>query len=332
MSVRVVVANRIHPSVEERLAVVGPLLVNREATPWSGERLGQHCGEAEALMAFMTERIDADFLDACPRLKIIAGALKGYNNMDVAACTERGIHVTVVPDLLTEPTAELTIGLIISLIRNLGPGDRLIRSGGFEGWRSSLYGGSLAGATVGILGAGAVGRATLRMLAGFDCRRLYCDPRPLPADVERRLQATAVDQDALVAGSDILVLAVHLTPDNRHLVNREFIAAMRPGSYLVNPARGSLVHEEAVADALDSGHLAGYAADTFELEDWQLDDRPSQVSARLRQSDRTVLTPHIGSAVRQVREAIEAEAAGNIIDVLEGRRPRGLVNPGAVHR
>ena len=114
---------------------------------------------------------------------------------------------------------------------------------------------------------------------------------------------------------------------NRHVVDERFLAAMKPGAYLINPARGSLVNESAVADAIESGRLAGYAADTFELEDWQLDDRPRVVDPRLRASDRTFFTPHLGSAVRRVREEIEASAAASIIAVLAGRRPEGLANP-----
>ena len=327
MCAKIVVANRIHDSVEQQLRVAGELTVNTDETPWDLASLTRHCSDAFALMAFMTERIDGAFLDACPGLKIIAGALKGYNNIDVAACTDRGVAVTVVPDLLTEPTAELTLGLIISVMRNLGAGDRLLRSGAFNGWRPTLYGSSLNGSTVGILGAGAVGQATLRMLGGFDCERLYYDPVRLAPEIEERLGATCVSEEVLVRDSDVLVLAVHLKPDNRHLVNDAYIRRMKPGAFLINPARGSLVDEAAVADALESGHLSGYAADTFELEDWQLSDRPRGVDPRLLASDKTVFTPHVGSGVRTVREAIEAEAAHNILDMLAGVRPRGLVNP-----
>lgn len=325
-SPHIVIANRIHRAVAAVLEPHGTLDVNDTGAPWNASELRERCRNADAIMAFMTERVDAAFLDACPKLRVIAGALKGYNNFDLFACTQRGIAVTVVPDLLTEPTAELTLGLMIAVARHFGAGDRLIRAGRFEGWRPIGFGGSLDGAIIGILGAGAVGQALLRMLSGFNCQRQYFDTHRLTQEAEQGLQAAFVDQETLVRTSDFLVVGLHLTSNNRHLVDTGFIESMKPGAYLINPSRGSLVDEAAVADALETGGLAGYAADTFELEDWQLDDRPRQVDARLRTSDKTFFTPHLGSAVRRVREAIEAAAAASIIDVFEGRRPDGLVN------
>lgn len=278
-------------------------------------------------MAFMTERIDEPFLDACPKLKIVAGALKGYNNIDVEACSRRGVVVTIVPDLLTDPTAELTIGLMIAVARNVLPGDRCIRLGAFRGWRPRFYGGSIQGSTVAVLGAGAVGKAILRMLKGFDCRRLYVDKSPLPAALESELGTTRTDLTAAQKEADFVVLALHLMPETLHMVDDDFLAAMRPGSFLINPARGSLVDEAAVARALNTGYLAGYGADTFEMEDWTLEGRPKEVNPALLQSDKTVLTPHIGSAVGSVREEIEQSAAASIIAVSKGMLPETAVNP-----
>ncbi|MEM7406522.1 MAG: NAD(P)-dependent oxidoreductase [Pseudomonadota bacterium] len=329
MTPRIVVGNRIHESVAARLKQAGEVILNDTDTPLGADALRERCSEADALMAFMTERVDAAFLDACPKLRIVGGALKGYNNFDVDACTERGVAVTVCPDLLTEPTAELTLGLMIAVARYVGFGDRLVRSDAFEGWRPVGYGRSITGATVGVLGAGAVGQALFRLLRGFDCTCLYHDPKPLSPTLEAELGARYAEPAQLLANSDFLVLAVHLMADNRHMVNAGFLAAMKPQAYLINPARGSLVDEAAVADALAAGHLAGYAADTFELEDWQLDDRPRHVDPRLRASDQTIFTPHLGSAVRNVREAIENSAATSIIQALEGKRPDGLVNSSA---
>ena len=325
---RIVVANRTHDDVRDLLGRYGDLVVNPSGDPWSRAALLEHCREADAVMAFMTETIDADFVDACPRLRIVAGALKGYNNIDRAALSRRGIYLTIVPDLLTQPTAELAIGLMIAVARNILPGDRHVRSGDFQGWRPAFYGGSLEGSTVGVIGAGAVGRAVLRMLAGFDCHRLYHDREPLEPSVERSLDARWASLDTLRRSADFLVLALHLTPETLHLVDRKFIAGMKPGAYLINPARGSVVDEAAVAAALASGQLRGYAADTFEMEDWTLDHRPRAVHADLLASDRTVLTPHIGSAVARARHAIESEAAAAIIECLEGGAPAASVNLG----
>lgn len=327
---RIVLAHQVHSSVREKLSTVGELVENTGTEPWSRNALLERCREADALMAFMTEWIDDAFLAACPRLRLIAGALKGYNNLDVDACTRRGVVVTNVPDLLTAPTGELTVGLMISIARHMGPAERHVRQGGFKGWRPLFYGGSLNGSTVAILGAGAVGQAVMEMLGGFDCERLYVDKRPLSTETEERLEATRVEMADALERANFIVLGLHLTQSTLRLVDDGFLSRMRRGAYLINPARGSLVDEAAVAKALASGQLGGYAADTFEMEDWTLPNRPRRIHPDLLQSNRTVLTPHIGSAVAQVREEIERSAADSILTLLSGTIPETAVNPAAV--
>jgi phosphonate dehydrogenase len=330
MSFQIVIAQPVHAPVLEQLQAHGRIVANPGPEPWQTAELAERCQRADALMVFMTETVDEAFLQRCPNLKIVAGALKGYNNIDVEACTRRSIAVTIVPDLLTEPTAELAIGLMISIARNVGPGDRYVKSGEFNGWRPRFYGGSINGATVTVIGAGAVGQAILRMLAGFDCQRLYVDKRPLTAELEENLKCRRSNLTEALAVSDFIVLGVHLMASTRHMVDRQFIEQMKPGSYLVNPARGSLVDESAVVQSLANGRLAGYAADTFEMEDWALADRPRAVDAGLIASDRTVLTPHIGSAVTAVRQAIEHSAAESIISMANGDIPESAVNKTAL--
>lgn len=326
MKFKAVVANRLHDPVRTFLEAHADVVMNDDAEPWTNAGLLARCADADAIMVFMTETIDAEFLDACPNLKVVAGALKGYNNIDVAACSARSVAVTIVPDLLTEPTAELAIGLMIAVARNIVPGDSFVRSGEFQGWRPRFYGGSIDGATVAVIGAGAVGRTVLRVLKGFNCQRLYVDKRPLAGECEAELDCRQVALDEALREADFVVLGLHLMPETLHLVDADFIARMKPGSYLINPARGSVVDERAVADALASGHLAGYAADTFEMEDWTLADRPQSIDGRLLASERTVLTPHIGSAVSNVRQAIERSAAESIVAVARGEIPATAVN------
>lgn len=322
-----VISNWVHDAVIDRLAPHCTVVANPDREPWPADELARRAADADALIAFMTERIDDDFLAQCPGLRIVAAALKGYDNFDVAACTRRGVWLTIVDDLLTSPTAELTVGLMIALARHVTTGDRLLRAGGFAGWRPTLYGGTLDGAVVGLIGAGAVGRTIAKRLAGFDCDLRYHDRHRLPPEVERQLNLHHRPLRELVRHSDFLVLALPLTPATQYLVNAELLRQVKPGSYLVNPARGSLVDEEAVADALDAGWLAGYAADTFEMEDWARSDRPAAVAARLRTPDaRTVLTPHLGSAVASVRRDIALAAADNVLQCLAGERPAGAVN------
>jgi phosphonate dehydrogenase len=330
MTFKIVIAQPVHSAVLSLLEGHGEVVMNPGPEPFSRDELIGECQDAEALMAFMTERIDEPFLDQCKKLKIVAGALKGYNNIDVAACSRRGIAVTNVPDLLSEPTAELAVGLMIAIARNFGPGDRYLRSGEFKGWRPRFYGGSLVGATVAVIGAGGVGRVILRMLGGFDCKRVYVDKTALPTDLETRLGCRHSDLETALADADFVVLGLHLMPGTLHFVDHSFLNAMKPGSYLINPARGSLVDEAAVVKALNEGHLGGYAADTFEMEDWAREERPKAVPEGLLNSERTVLTPHIGSAVRSVGEAIEMSAAESIIEIADGRFPASAVNPEAL--
>ena len=322
----IVVANWVHDDVLVYLRRHGRVIANPTREPFPRPVLLEHCKQADALIAFMPEAVDEAFVSACPRLRIIACALKGYDNFDVEACTKRGIWLTIVPDLLTAPTAELAVGLMIALGRNIGPGSAHVRGGLFAGWRPKFYGRSLDGSTVGVIGAGAVGKAIARRLSGFRCHLLYYDRQRLTPDQEDDLRLQRATLSELRARSDFVVLAVPLTEHTLHLVDEMFLAEMKPGAFLINPARGSLVDERAVADALEAEHLGGYASDTFECEDWARSDRPQAIDERLLRSGRTVLTPHLGSAVDDVRREIAMEAAESVVQCLKGLHPKGAIN------
>jgi phosphonate dehydrogenase len=303
---RVVITQRVHPEIVEVLSAHAEVIVNQSAEPWPPGVLLDHARSATALMVFMPDSIDAAFLGQCPHLKIVAAALKGCDNFDVEACEQRGVRFTIVPDLLSEPTAELALALLLGLTRNVLAGDAVIRSGRYQGWRPTLYGTGLAGATVGLIGYGAVGRAFERLISGFRCDLIWHD---------RREGGAALGEVA--AGSDFLLPLLPLNSGTLHLIDRDFLARMKSGAFLINVGRGSVVDEEAVADALEAGHLSGYAADVFEMEDWHRADRPRAISSRLLQfRDRTLFTPHLGSATKAARLAIERAAAGNIVDAL----------------
>jgi phosphonate dehydrogenase len=313
---RVVITQRVHAEVVRLLAEHAEVIVNEDLDPWSAETLLAHARQATALMVFMPDSLNAAFLEQCPELKIVAAALKGCDNFDVEACASRGIWFTIVPDLLSEPTAELALTLLLGLARHVRAGDAHIRSGDYRGWRPWLYGRSVSGSTAGLIGYGAVGRAFARLISGFDCRVIWHDSRQGGERLEK-----------VAAHSDFLLPFLPLTRETFHLINRDFLASMKPGAYLINVGRGSVVDEEAVADSLESGHLAGYAADVFEMEDWRRADRPCRISPRLlRLGDRTLFTPHLGSATHTARMEIERTAALSIIDVLTGNRPRNAVD------
>ena len=326
----IVVAQPIEPATLARLEQCGRTRMNAGPEPFDAKQLATECRQARALMAFMTERVDEALLSQCPNLQIVAGALKGFDNIDVDACSKRGIAVTIVPDLLTEPTAELAIALMIDVARHARSADQYVRRGQFAGWRPTFFGRSILGSTIGIVGAGKVGQAIMQMLTGFRCTRLYYDTEPLASSTESQLGATFASLAEVQAKADFLVLALPLTDQTMGLVDASFIANMKPDSFLINPARGSLVVESAVADALDSGQLAGYGADVFECEDWARRDRPPSIEPRLLNADNTMLTPHIGSAVTSVRGAIVSSAADSIITVLGGAIPTTVINSNAL--
>ncbi|HEY8607790.1 MAG TPA: phosphonate dehydrogenase [Noviherbaspirillum sp.] len=327
MKPKVVVTHRVHPEIIALLETVADVVPNQTQYTLPRAELLARARDADALMAFMPDSIDDAFLAACPRLRIVGAALKGYDNFDVAACTRRGVWFSIVPDLLTVPTAELTIGLLIALTRHMLEGDRRIRSGGFQGWRPVLYGDGLAGRTLGLIGMGAVGRAIARRLSGFDLRLLYCDPAPLDPHHEQAWGLERVSLDMLLKSSDFVVPMLPMTPDTFHLLDARALAAMKPGAWLVNACRGSVVDENAVVDALRDGRLAGYAADVFEMEEWTRHDRPASIPrALLDNAAQTFFTPHLGSAVREVRLEIERQAAQNIVQALLGQRPAGAIN------
>lgn len=325
--VTVVVTNRVHDDVLDRLRKKAVVIANTGPEPWPADELRGHLAQADSLIAFMPDRVDGAFLDNAPNLHLIACALKGYDNFDVAACSARGVLVTVVEDLLTDPSAELTVGLMIALGRHIVAGDRSIRAGEFKGWRPRLYGTGLAGSTVGIIGMGAIGKAIAARLRGFSCQMIYHDSRRLAQPLEAELGLAPAELDAeLLPRSDYVVLALPLTAGTRHVINARRLDQMKPEALLINPARGSLVDEAAVAAALASGRLGGYAADVFECEDWARPDRPSGIDGALPGSNRTLFTPHLGSAVDEVRRSIEHAAADCVLSVIDGKRPKGCVN------
>ena len=267
------------------------------------------------MMAFMTDSVDASFLDECPHLELIACALKGFDNFDIKACRERKVVVTAVPDLLTAPTAELAILLALGLGRRLREADETVRSGAFLGWRPTLYGTGLAGATIGIYGAGAVGQAVAQRILGFDpARMLYVDPEKLNPQVEDTLNMRQADSlEDLLQVSDFLFVCTPLNPSTFHAINQRSLPTAKPGLMLINISRGSCVEEAAVIDALESNQIAGYAADVFEFEDWIVETRPATISSRLLAHPRTLFSPHLGSGVRSTRQAIEQAAADEIL-------------------
>lgn len=269
----------------------------------------------EGLVSLLTDRVDAALLARAPRLRVVGNVAVGVDNIDLDACRARGVVVTNTPDVLTEATADLAFALLLGAARRVGEGDRTVRAGAFGGWTPSyMLGARVHGATLGVLGLGRIGRAVARRARGFSMNVLYTQKRRAPETVEQELSARFVDLAELLGQSDFVSVHCPLSPETRHLLDRERIASMRRGAVLVNTARGRIVDEAALADALATGHLAAAGLDVFE-------DEP-RVHPALLSSPGALMTPHIGSADRHTREAMARLAAENVDLVLSGNPPK----------
>jgi glyoxylate reductase len=270
--------------------------------------------EAEALIALLTVRVDRALLESAPRLRVVANAVVGYDNVDVAACRERGVVVTNTPDVLTDASADLAMALLLATVRRLPQAERSLRAGEFHGWGFWDYiGGDVGGATLGIFGMGRIGQAVATRARAFGMRIRYTSRTPLPPGRERELEAERVDWETLLTTSDVLSLHAPLTPETRHRLDAAALARMKPGSYLVNTARGALVDEAALVRALREGPLAGAGLDVHEHE--------PEITPGLLELPNVVLLPHIGSATRRTRERMATLAARNVRAVLSGEAP-----------
>jgi glyoxylate reductase len=270
--------------------------------------------DAEALLCLLTDRVDADLLGRAPRLRIVANAVVGYEHVDRDACRARGITVTNTPDVLTDATADLAMALILSAARGLPQAERSLRAGEFHGWGFWDYlGADLRGKTLGIFGMGRIGKAVARRAAPFGMRVIYHSRTRLSAADEAAIGAEWVELDGLIAGSDVLSLHAPLTPQTRHAIDADALRRMRPGAYLVNTARGALVDEAALVDALRDGPLAGAGLDVYERE--------PVIHPGLLELPNVTLLPHVGSATRETRTRMAMLAARNVHAVLTGSPP-----------
>lgn len=271
--------------------------------------------DVEAVVALLTDRIDAAFLERSPRLRIVANVAVGVDNVDLEACRARGVVVTNTPDVLTDATADLAFGLLLAASRRIAEGDRLVRAGGFTGWTPTfMLGTPVHGTTLGIVGMGRIGQAMARRARGFGMRVLYTQRARVGAALEAELGARYIaGLEELLAQSDSVSIHCPLTEATRHLFEAERIARMKPGAVLVNTARGPIVDEAALAHALEHGPLAAAGLDVFE-------DEP-RVHPALLARPNVVLAPHIGSADRPTRQAMAGKAVANVLAVLAGRAP-----------
>ena len=293
--------------------------------PMPRAELLKRLADRQGLICVISEVIDQALLDACPKLRVVSNVAVGYNNVDVAACTKRGVVVTNTPDVLTDTTADFAWTLLMATARRLVEADRYVREGRFKQWEYMLQlGGDVHGKTLGVVGFGRIGRAMARRALGFGMRVLYQDAVAADPATERELNATRVDLSTLLRESDFVTLHTPLIPETRHLINRETLRAMQKTAYLVNAARGPVVDEAALVEALREGWIAGAGLDVFEEE--------PKVHPGLIGLANVVLAPHIASASLETRLKMATLAVENCLAVLEGRTPPTPVNPEVLSR
>ena len=282
-----------------RLAEAHEVVVWEERLPPTPDELGRHAADAEGLLTLLTDRVDAELIEACPRLRTISNYAVGYDNIDLAAASRRGISVGNTPDVLTDATADLTFALLMAAARKLPEAIRAVEDGDWLTWEPARYlGAAVHGATLGIVGMGRIGRAVARRAEGFDMRVIGV--------------GSSDPVNELLAEANFVSLHVPLTPATRYLIDAEALGRMRSTAILINTARGGIVDQAALKAALEQGAIAGAARDVTEPEPLPPDDP-------LLRAPNLIVTPHIGSATRAARERMAELAVDNLLAGLEGR-------------
>ena len=292
--------------------------INPEDRPLKREELLDVIKDKDAVVTQLNEKVDAEFFDSAKNLKIVANYAVGFDNIDLKEATKRKIYVTNTPDVLTNATAELAWALLFAAARRVIEADKFTREGKFTGWAPNLFlGKAVTGKTLGVIGAGRIGQAFAKMSKGFDMKILYTANTP-KEEFEKGTGAKYVDLETLLKESDFVSLHVPLTPHTRHLIGEKELKLMKKTAILINTARGPVVDEKALVNALKNKDIYAAGLDVYEKE--------PEITEELKALDNVVILPHIGSATDEARRDMAVLVAQNIIDVIEGRTPRTLVN------
>jgi len=275
--------------------------------------------DREGLICLLTEKINEDLLRAAPKLRVVANVAVGYDNIDVDACTKRGVVATNTPGVLDETTADFAWTLLMAVARRLGEGELLARSGNWKGWNlDQLCGSDIWGKTLGIVGFGRIGRAVARRASGFQMKVIYTDAMRAHEDVEKSVNVEFRDMNTLLAESDFISVHVPLLPETRGLFDGPKFYRMKPTAFLINTSRGPVVDEAALVAALENKKIAGAALDVFENEPF--------IHPGLKRPN-VVLAPHLASASLETRTRMAVMAANNVVTLFKGQRPPNMLNP-----
>lgn len=315
---RVVVTRRIFPELIDELRARYDVRDNQEDASLAPAELARLLADADGALITGGDRIDAALLAACPRLKVVSNIAVGFNNIDLAACTARGVAATNTPEVLNEATADHAWALLLAAARRVGESERWLRAGHWKRWEfEAMMGVELYGKTLGIVGMGRIGRAIARRGAGFAMRVIYHNRTRLASELENGAEYRTLD--ALLAEADHVIVVVPYAPTTHHLIGARELALMKPTAVLVNIARGGVVDDAALIEALRARRLFAAGLDVFENE--------PALNPGFLALENAVLTPHIGSSTRETRAAMAQLAIRNLDDVLAGRRPPALLNP-----
>ncbi|MBI2306495.1 MAG: D-glycerate dehydrogenase [Rhodocyclales bacterium] len=321
MKPKILVSREVFPEVIEHLAAYFEIDYHAEDAALQPAELAARLAGKAGAITMLSDRIDDDALAGAHSLKAVCNVAVGYNNFDLAAISRAGVMATNTPGVLDDTTADTVWALLMASGRRIVAADRWLRAGYWQRWKfnDDWLGQDVHHATLGILGMGRIGQAVARRAAGFAMKVIYHNRQPLPAEQERACNATWVDKDALLRDADFLVLMLPYSPAVHHIVGAAELAQMKPSAHLINVARGGIVDDGALIDALREKRIAGAGLDVFENE--------PALDARFCELDNVVLTPHIGSSSRATRLAMAMCAADNLIAALHGRRPPNLLNP-----
>jgi glyoxylate reductase len=318
---RVFVTQPVAESALARLRALADVEVNLDSTKViSKADLCAGVARNDILLALLHDRIDADVIAANPKLRAINAMVITPDHIDVAEATRRKIPITNIPAIVTDATADICFGLLLAVARRIVEGDKLFRSGIYPGSQSNhLAGAAVTGKTLGLVGAGRIGQAVARRASGFGMRILYCDPRRLSEADEAKFGMVHVPYDELLREADFVSMHPQLGPDTRHLLGAHELGLMKKTAFVINTSRGPVIDEAALVQALTEKRIAGAGLDVYEHE--------PKVAPALLAMPNVVLTPHLGSAVFELREGMAHVVVDNIIAVIEGRRPPNLINP-----
>ena len=325
MKHKILVSGHLTEDILSLLAEDCDVRANEEDRPMERADLLEAVAGVDGLLAMITDGVDAELMDRAPRLRVVSNMAVGYNNIDVAAATARGIVVTNTPGILTEATAELAFALILASARRVVDLDRRTRAGEWTCWAPLLFlSREVSGKMLGIVGLGRIGRAVARRAKAFGMEVLYHNRVRLEAAEEQDLGVVYAEKDELLGKADFVSLHVPLSDETRHFIGRRELGIMKPTSYLVNTSRGPVVDEGALVEALREKRIEGAGLDVYENE--------PVLAPGLTSLDNVVLMPHVGSATVETRMKMAHMAAENLLAGLRGERPAHVVNPEVLPR